>query len=145
MFIKRAVLEGLPPVIFGDGRQTRDYIYVKDLVKFHNMLIESDYGNLFEPYNLGGGSSVSIRDLARLVIDLSGISLEPIFEDPPEGGYSSITDRRRIPRELKNLHLDIPKAMKAGWKAETPLREGILREIEQIRSNPERWNVKERV
>lgn len=146
MFIKRAVLENKPPVIFGDGRQTRDFIYVKDAVELHNILLEGDYGEGFEAYNVGSGVATPIRDLARLVIELSGNALEPVYEDPPEGGYSSITGRWRIPKELRNLQLDISKASReTGWKPRTGLREGVRREIEWIRSNPKRWDVKERV
>ncbi|MEM1659107.1 MAG: SDR family NAD(P)-dependent oxidoreductase [Candidatus Jordarchaeales archaeon] len=146
MFIKRAVLENKPPVIFGDGRQTRDFVYVRDVAELHNILLEDDYGGDFEAYNVGSGIATSIRDLAKLVIELSGNSLEPIYEDPPEGGYSSITGRWRIPKELRNLQLDISKvARETGWKPKTSLREGVEREIEWVKANPERWNVKERV
>ncbi len=145
MFIKRAVLENKPPVIFGDGRQTRDFIYVKDAVELHNLLLEGDHDG-FEAYNAGSGVATTIRDLADLVIELSGNDLEPVYEDPPEGGCSLITGRWRIPKELRNLQLDITKAVKkTGWKPETSLREGVRREIEWIRNNRERWNVRERV
>jgi UDP-glucose 4-epimerase len=146
MFIKRTVLDGLPPVVFGDGRQTRDYIYVKDLVEFHNMMVEGDYGDTFEAYNLGGGSRISIENLANLVVEVSGRDLEPVFEDPPEGGYSAISGRWRIPRELKNLYLDISKASRmTGWKPKTLLRDGITNEANWVKDNPERWSKKARV
>jgi len=143
-FIKRVVLEKRPPVVFGDGMQRRDYIYVKDLVEFHDMLIEEDLDG-FDVFNVGGGSSITVRELASLVVRLADSDLEPIFEDPPEGGYSKLTGRWRIPRELRNLELDINKAMKKGWKPRTSLVEGVKREIAWIRSNPHRWSVKARV
>lgn len=146
MFVKRAVLENKPPVVFGDGRQTRDFVYVKDVAELHNILLEDDYGGEFEAYNVGSGVATSIRDLAKLVIDLSGNPLEPTYEDPPEGGYSSITGRWRIPKELRNLQLDISKVSReTGWKPRTSLREGLEREIEWVKANREKWNVKERV
>jgi UDP-glucose 4-epimerase len=146
MFIKRVVLEGVPPVIFGDGKQTRDYIYVKDLVNFHDLLVDGDFGNTFESYNLGGGSSIAIGDLADLVVEISGRDLEPVFEDPPEGGYSAISGRWRIPKELKNLHLDISKAERmTGWKPETILRDGVTNEAAWVQANPRRWQSKIRV
>ncbi|MBS7248672.1 MAG: GDP-mannose 4,6-dehydratase [Candidatus Jordarchaeales archaeon] len=146
MFIKRVVLEKKPPVIFGDGNQTRDFIYVKDVVELHNILLEGDYGRDFEAYNVGSGVATPIKDLAELVIELSGNALEPLYENPPEGGYSSITGRWRIPKELRNLQLDVSKASReTGWKPRTGLREGVEREIEWVKANRERWNVKERV
>jgi UDP-glucose 4-epimerase len=146
MFIKQVFLDKKPPVVFGDGNQTRDYIYVKDLVEFHNQMVENDYGDIFESYNLGGGKSISIRKLAELIIDLSGTDYEPIFDNPPEGGVSSISGRWRIPRELKNLHLNISKATAmTGWKPKTPFRKGVENEIAWILANPNRWKIKARV
>ncbi len=143
-FIKRVVLDKKPPVVFGDGMQRRDYIYVKDLVEFHNMLVEEDWDS-FEVFNVGGGSSITIKELARLVLKLADSDLEPAFEDPPEGGYSMVTGRWRIPRELRNLELDISKAMKKGWRPKTTLVDGIKNEIKWARLNPHRWSIKARV
>lgn len=143
-FIKRVALEGKPPVVFGDGMQRRDYIYVGDLVDFHNLMVEEDWDG-FEAFNLGGGGSITIKDLANLVIDAAESGMEPLFEDPPEGGYSKVTGRWRIPRELKVLELDIRKAMSRGWKPMTELKDGIKKEIDWIKSNPKRWSVKRRV
>ncbi|MEM3675302.1 MAG: NAD-dependent epimerase/dehydratase family protein [Candidatus Methanomethyliaceae archaeon] len=143
-FIKRVVLENKPPVVFGDGMQRRDYVYVKDLVEFHNMLIEEEWEE-FEVFNVGGGSSITIKELAGLVAKLAESDLDPIFEDPPEGEYSKLTGRWRIPRELRILELDISRAMKRGWRPKTSLVDGIRNEIEWVRLNPHRWSVKARV
>jgi UDP-glucose 4-epimerase len=143
-FIKRVVLEDKPPVIFGDGNQRRDYVYVKDVVEFHNIMIEEEW-NGFEVFNIGGGSSITIKELANLIIDIANKDMEPIFEEVPEGDYSNITGRWRIPKELKVLELDISKAMKKGWRPKVNLKEGIKREIDWISSNPNRWYVKRRV
>ncbi|MEM0100852.1 MAG: SDR family NAD(P)-dependent oxidoreductase [Candidatus Methanomethyliaceae archaeon] len=137
-FIKRVVLEKKPPIIFGDGMQRRDFIYIEDVVEFHNIFIEEDW-NGFEVYNVGSGSSITIKELAKLIIKISGLNFEPIFENLEEGKYSNITGRWRIPKELKILELDISKAMKKGWKPKVKLEEGIKREIEWIKNNPHRW------
>jgi len=127
-FIKRVVLENKPPVIFGDGKQRRDYIYVKDVVDFHNLMIEEEWDG-FEVFNIGSGNSITIKELAYLIIDITNKDMEPIFEDIPEGSYSNITGRWRIPKELKILELNISKAMKKGWKPRTSLREGIKKKL----------------
>ncbi|MCX8170126.1 MAG: NAD-dependent epimerase/dehydratase family protein, partial [Candidatus Methanomethyliaceae archaeon] len=140
-FIKRVVLEGKPPVIFGDGMQRRDFVYVGDVVEFHNIFINEDWKG-FEAYNVGGGGSVTIKELAWLVIKLADSSFEPIFEDTEEGRCSKITGRWRIPKELKCLELDISKAINKGWRPRTKLEDGVMREINWIKRNPNRWLVR---
>lgn len=69
-FFKRTKA-GMAPVIYGDGRQTRDFIHVSDVVQANLLAMDSDraVGNVF---NIGTGQSVSINSLAKTIIDLSG-------------------------------------------------------------------------
>lgn len=69
-FLKRTSA-GLPPIIYGDGGQTRDFIHVSDIVQANLLAMESDraVGNVF---NVGTGRSVSISRLAEMIIGLSG-------------------------------------------------------------------------
>jgi UDP-glucose 4-epimerase len=146
MFIKRIFLESKPPVIFGDGTQTRDYIYVKDLVEAHMLAIENDKsaGCVF---NISSGKRVSLRDLAMLLLRVSGKNLEIIFDNPMEGKASRYQPERiRLPGELKTLLLDNSKANAIlGWRPKMELREGVIEEINWILKNPWRWQVKPRV
>jgi nucleoside-diphosphate-sugar epimerase len=141
IFIKR-VLEGKPPIIFGDGLQRRDFIHVSDVVQLHNLCIESDKA-VGEVYNAGTGVGTTIKELARIVIECSGLEIEPIYEDVPEGSFSKYLPRRRIPRELKTMILDIGKAKRElGWVPRTPLKAGIKEEMDWARNNPDAWEVK---
>lgn len=141
IFIKR-VLANEPPVIFGDGSQTRDYIYVKDAVAMHNLCLEKkeDSGEVF---NVGSGIGTRISDLAKMVIECSGKRLEPLYEDVGEGAFSKyITYRRRVPAELKTMVMGIEKAKKElGWSPKTSLKQGIAIEMEWISRNLDAWKV----
>lgn len=70
-FIKRA-LAGLPPVIYGDGKQTRDYMYIKDAVMAYKLVLDSYEKTLGKAINFGTGKETAILDLANTIIELSG-------------------------------------------------------------------------
>jgi UDP-glucose 4-epimerase len=79
-------LNGKPPIIYGDGRQTRDFAFVKDVVKANILAMESDTEGVF---NIANGLGISINDLAFNIIRIAGKELEPIYEKPRPG---EITD-----------------------------------------------------
>jgi len=102
----------MPPEIFGDGSQTRDFIYVDDVVSANLSAMKSDIGNGF--FNIGTGIKTSIKDLANLMIELSGYSLEPLFKKPVSG-------------DIKQSQADISLANKLlNWKPKISLREGLI-------------------
>ncbi|RLG90377.1 UDP-glucose 4-epimerase [Candidatus Bathyarchaeota archaeon] len=146
MFIKRIFLENKPPVVFGDGTQTRDYIYVKDLTKAHMLALQND-NSAGEVFNISSGKAVSIKELAETLIQISGKQLDIIFDNPPEGKASRYQPERiRLQGELKRFVLSPKKAEKLlGWKPHTPFKEGVTKEIEWVLANKERWNTKPRV
>jgi UDP-glucose 4-epimerase len=146
MFIKRIFLENRPPVVFGDGLQTRDFVYVGDVVKAHILAIEKDEA-VGQVFNIGSGTGISIKELAETLIGISGKGLGIIYDNPDEGCASRYQPERvRLKGELKNFILDIKKASKLlGWRPLTKFREGLLKEIDWVMANKERWNVKPRV
>jgi len=146
MFIKRIFLENKPPVVFGDGMQMRDYIYVKDLVKAHVLAIKNDESN-GQVFNISSGKGIKIRELASLLLEISGKNLGIIFDNPKEGEASRHQPERiRLPGELRTFVLDNRKACSLlGWKPKTKLRDGLIEEINWILKNPLRWQVKPRV
>ncbi|MEM1562257.1 MAG: GDP-mannose 4,6-dehydratase [Candidatus Bathyarchaeia archaeon] len=145
-FIKRIFLENKPPVIYGDGNQIRDYIYVKDVVKAHMLAVKNDNIN-GQVFNISSGRGISIKDLAYLLLEISGKNLGVIFDNPREGEASPYQPERiRLPHELRFLILDNRKAREMlGWKPETDLRSGLVEEIKWIIKNPERWQIRPRV
>lgn len=142
VFINR-VLNNKPPVIFGDGKQVRDFIYVGDVAEVHNKVIISECEG--GAYNIGTGIEITISDLARLVIEISGKKLEPVYEDVKEGDFSKLVEkRRRIPLELKKMVLDVRKAREdLGWLPRINLEEGIRREMDWASNNPDKWNIQD--
>lgn len=146
MFIKRIFLENKPPVVFGDGSQTRDFVYVNDVVEAHILAVGNDeaIGCVF---NIGSGEAISIKELAEHLINLSGKELEILYDDPKEGSASKFQPERiRLKGELKNFVLDYSKAEKIlGWRPNMDFTDGLAKEIEWILNSPERWHGKPRV
>lgn len=114
-FIVR-ILNGEPPVIFGDGNQTRDFTFVKDVVEANMLVAESDATGVF---NIGTGSRVSINELAEMIIDLAGKNLVPIHEEPRAG-------------DVMHSLADIAKASTFGYEPTYSLREGLRENIEYV-------------
>lgn len=140
IFIKRVIMNQ-PPVVFGDGHQVRDFIYVGDAVDFHNACLLSGAAN-GQAYNVGTGQGVTIKELAHEVVKASGKKLDVLFENTAEGEYSSLVpDKRRNAEELKIMLLDISKAKKdLGWEPRITLHDGIKRELGWASSNLARWD-----
>ncbi|MEJ5326837.1 MAG: GDP-mannose 4,6-dehydratase [Candidatus Bathyarchaeia archaeon] len=146
MFIKRIFLENKSPVVFGDGAQTRDYVYVGDVVRAHILAIKN-FSADGQVFNISSGRGISIGNLAKLLVEMSGKNLEIIYDNPEEGTASSFQPERiRLSGELKNFILDHRKAQKVlGWAPITELKDGLIKEIDWILKNSERWKTKPRV
>lgn len=115
-------LNGERPHVFGDGKQTRDFIYVEDTAHWLRKVAECD-DLMGETINLGSGKETSVLDLADIVYQACGASnLNPEFMPPRPG------DVRR--------HLaDVSKAQRVlGFKTRTTMAEGIERLIAHFRS-----------
>jgi UDP-glucose 4-epimerase len=108
-FIER-IEQGLPPVIFGDGEQTRDFTFVKDVALANIMSAESAATGIF---NIGSGSCVSLNELARLLLDLMHrLDLRPVYEK----------DR---PGDVKHSLADISRAGTFGYAPSCSLEAGL--------------------
>lgn len=105
------LMKGLPPIINGDGLQTRDFVYVKDLAKIAPTLLRKRPTGVF---NLGTGIDSTILTMTRGLVQASGRDLEIQFAPARPG-------------EQRHSVLDPDKAQrKLGWVAEVSLAEGIL-------------------
>jgi UDP-glucose 4-epimerase len=102
-----------PLVIYGDGQQTRDFIYVKDIANALIFLAENDDVQN-EVFNLGYGQKIKISDLARQVIRLVGADCPLDFQDPRAG-------------DIRNSAADITKIIAAHFKFTYSLDEGLHR------------------
>jgi len=108
-FISR-VRQNLPPVIHGDGKQTRDFIHVRDVVDFIETALKKGKGG--EAYNIGTGKETSILELAEIIMDIGGIDGEPIFDKPRKG-------------DVRRSCADISKARELGFNPKTDLRKDL--------------------
>ena len=105
--------KGERPVIFGDGSQTRDFTFVKDVVEVVKRIIDNDKLEL-EVFNVGTGVETTFNEVVSLLNDVLGTSIEPIYKENPIKNYVYRTqaDTRKIVKLL-------------GYKPSTPLSEGL--------------------
>ena len=82
LFLER-IQQGLPPLVNGDGLQIRDFVYVDDVVNANILSMESDID--FEFFNIGTGTTISILDLANMIIKFSGLKIKPIHRPALSG------------------------------------------------------------
>jgi nucleoside-diphosphate-sugar epimerase len=108
-FITR-ILAREPPVIYGDGKQTRDFTYVKDVVKANKLAMQSEAEGVF---NIACGKRVSLNELASKIMTITGIRIDPIYEEPRSG-------------DVRDSLADITSAEeKIGYKSEYNLNLGL--------------------
>src|SRR3954452_15071393 len=112
-------LTGEDVTIFGNGRQTRSFCYVTDLVDGIIRLMQS---NVNEPVNIGNPQEMTIEDIARMIIKLTGskskIVYRPLPEDDPKVRQPDITRARTL----------------LGWEPKIGLEEGLTRTLEYFRT-----------
>jgi UDP-glucose 4-epimerase len=116
---------GLPPVIYGDGRQTRDFVSVDDVT---NILIaatvQAEQTGLSSTLNVGTGSPVTINELAKKMIRVFGLDniVEPIYREANKGDILfSLADTRRLKDILKteaktNIEHELTKIAARSYK-----------------------------
>jgi len=113
------VKNGLPPIVFGNGMQTRDFTFVDDTVKG---LIKAGTSDKMvgEVVNIARGVEVSIRDIANIIIKLIG---KPV----------KIEYQKDRPHDVKRHFANVSKAKTLlGYKAKTEVKNGIKRYIEHL-------------
>jgi UDP-glucose 4-epimerase len=108
IFINNA-LKNKDIIIYGDGDQTRDFIYVEDIVRANKLVMNKGDGKSF---NVGFGEKISINDLAIKIIELTGSDSKIIHKKGREG-------------EIKHSLADISKISKIGFKPKVGLEEGL--------------------
>jgi UDP-N-acetylglucosamine/UDP-N-acetyl-alpha-D-glucosaminouronate 4-epimerase len=119
LFIK-AILSGKQPVIFGDGKQTRDFTFVENVVQA-NLLAASAQGAAGQTFNVGSGVAVSLLDLLKELNTVLGSKVEPIFQ-PARAG------------DVRDSLADISRAKTIlGYQPAIGLSDGLRRTVEFYR------------
>ena len=116
-FITR-ILNNQPPLIFGDGKQTRDFIYVKDVVQANMLAMQSSITGTF---NIGSGQSTDLNTLASSLEKIMKVSLSPVYDKPRSG-------------DIRDSVSDITTAKKfLGYQTEYSLEKGLAETISWFR------------
>ena len=109
------LLRGEPPRINGDGKQTRDYVYIEDLVRANLKALD---GSFIGPINIGTGRETDVVTLAQRLIAISGNQVEPTHGPAKSGEQRrSVIDPAAAKREL-------------GWEPRVALEDGLRRTYE---------------
>jgi nucleoside-diphosphate-sugar epimerase len=115
-FIQRTLMRN-PPVIFGDGEQTRDFVFVRDVVSANLLAVESDTAGIF---NIGSGQIISINKLAYWILKLLNIDeIEIIYE-------------KERSDEIRHSLADISNAKTFGYKPKYSLEAGLKETIAHL-------------
>ena len=120
IFAKR-IYSGEPITIFGDGTQTRDFVNVKDVARANYLGSVSNLGT--DVYNLGSGNSITINQLAEMMIKIAGANTKIVYA--PER-----------PADVKHCKANADKAKeKLGFAAEVTLEDGLEEYMKWYRDN----------
>ena len=114
------LLKGETPAIFGDGTQTRDYVYVKDVVSANVLALENKEAEN-QSFNIGTGKNISTQEIFDMLNAITGAALEPMYMQERKG-------------ELKASSLDSSKLQKLGWKISYDLDKGLKETVEYFKS-----------
>jgi dTDP-L-rhamnose 4-epimerase len=115
------LLNNLPPVLYEDGEQTRDFSFVEDIARANLLAAETDKLDGL-PVNVGSGRGVSIRQIAETISNALEVNIAP-----------EVNGEFR-PGEMRYLTSDTTLARSAGYKPTVDLSEGIARYIDWIRT-----------
>src|SRR3954467_122471 len=114
------LLNNLPPVVYEDGKQTRDFSFVEDIARANLLVIETDKLDGL-PVNIGSACGTPVSEIAERLADILKIDIAP-----------EINGEFR-PGEMRHLTSDTTLARSAGYKPTVDLNEGISRYIDWIR------------
>jgi dTDP-L-rhamnose 4-epimerase len=114
------LLNDLPPVLYEDGEQTRDFSFVEDIARANLLAAESEKLDGF-PVNVGSGEGVSIRRIAEQISDALGIQIAP-----------EVNGEFR-PGEMRHLTSGTERIQAAGYSPQVDLATGIRRYLDWIR------------
>jgi len=119
-FISR-MLAGKRPVIFGDGEQTRDFVFVNDVARANLLAAEADASGL--ALNIAAGQRYSLNDLVVILDEILGLNFQPVYEPARLG-------------EVRDSQADILLANKTiGYAPEVTVHDGLRRTVEWFKAN----------
>jgi dTDP-L-rhamnose 4-epimerase len=117
------LLNNVPPVIYEDGRQTRDFTFVEDVARANLLVLEKDEAN-YQVFNVGTGKGTPVMEFACLLRDAYHAKVSPALP----GEFR--------PMDFRHLILDNSRLTALGWKPAVPVAEGVRHYAEWILSQP---------
>jgi dTDP-L-rhamnose 4-epimerase len=113
------IMHGMPPVVYEDGNQLRDYVNVRDIAQANVLVMEKEEAN-FRVFNVGGGRAVTVLEFARIMLDVFGSKMEPL-----------------VPREFRvgdtrHTVSDISPLQKLGWNPVVPVEQNVRQYVEWL-------------
>jgi len=118
------LLNHKPPIVYEDGQQLRDYVYVGDVAKANLLVLEDDRAN-YQVFNVGGAKATTVLEYAHLLAEKLDRNIEPVIP-----GQFRFGDTRHIVS-------DISKLRALGWEPVTPLEQIAEEYIEWAREQPD--------
>ena len=120
----RRILGGTPLTVFGDGEQTRDYVFVGDVVQANLLAARKDLDAAGtdlnqRAYNVGTGVETSVNQLAREMMAAAGREVDVKHDEARPG-------------ELRHSSLNVSKLKSTGWAPRTELRDGLRQTLDYI-------------
>jgi dTDP-L-rhamnose 4-epimerase len=106
------IMHGLPPVVYEDGQQLRDYVNVRDVARANVIALERDDAD-FQVLNAGGGRAVTVLEFARMMLDAYGSRLEPQV-----AGEFRLGDTRHTVSDISRMRA-------LGWEPTIPVEENV--------------------
>jgi len=117
------IRHGLPPIVYEDGRQLRDYVNVLDVARANALVLEREEAD-FKVFNVGGGRAVTVLEFARLMLQAFGSELEPAMP-----GEFRLGDTR-------HTISDISKLRALGWAPTIPVEQNAREYVDWFREQP---------
>jgi dTDP-L-rhamnose 4-epimerase len=129
------ILQGLPPVVYEDGRQLRDYVNVRDVALANVLAFEQEAAD-FQVLNVGGGRAITVLEFARIMLDAYGSRLEPRV-----AGEFRLGDTRHTVSDISAMR-------RMGWQPSIPVEQNVREYIDWLQTQsvrPEYLQEAERV
>ena len=103
-----------PPILFGDGSDVRDYVYIDDVVNATILALSKNVSGIF---NIGSGKCYSVKEVLDIIIDILGNDIKPIYKPRIRKAYTSIFNISLAKKRL-------------GYSPSTTIKEGLKKQIE---------------
>ena len=113
------IMHGMPPLVYEDGNQLRDYVNVRDIARANALVMEKEEAN-YRVFNVGGGRAVSVLEFARMMLDAFGSGMEPLIP-----GEFRVGDTRHTVSDISPLQ-------KLGWSPSVPVEQNVQQYIEWL-------------